>query len=123
MSEANTSGVRMVLVCGGRNFNNYPLLYAALDMLDREQRIGTVIHGGAAGADNIAGKWAESRGRACRVEFADWVTNGRKAGPMRNQKMIDDYHPELVVAFPGGRGTEDLVRRAAKAGIEVREIE
>lgn len=27
--------------------------------------------------------------------------------------------PDLVVAFPGGRGTADMVRRATAAGIEV----
>lgn len=53
---------------------------------------------------------------------ADWKTHGKRAGSIRNQKMIDDYHPQLVVAFPGGAGTADMVRRARAAGIEVREI-
>jgi len=41
---------------------------------------------------------------------------------MRNQKMLDDNKVDLVVAFPGGKGTADMVERAKKANIEVREI-
>jgi len=36
--------------------------------------------------------------------------------------MIDEGKPDLVLAFPGGRGTDDMVRRAEKAGIEVRRV-
>jgi hypothetical protein len=105
-------------VCGGRNFLSGVAVYYALDMLDAERGIDTVIHGGAPGADTLAGKWAEDRSKACRVEFPDWSL-GRKAGPIRNQKMLDDYSPEIVVAFPGGRGTADMIRRAKAKGIEV----
>jgi hypothetical protein len=33
-----------------------------------------------------------------------------------------EYGPDLVVAFPGGRGTADMVRRAKAAGCEVLEV-
>jgi hypothetical protein len=36
--------------------------------------------------------------------------------------MLDDGKPELVVAFPGGRGTADMMRRAREAGVEVIEV-
>jgi hypothetical protein len=47
---------------------------------------------------------------------------GKAAGPIRNQRMIDEGKPDLVIAFPGGRGTADMVSRAKKAGIPVQEI-
>jgi hypothetical protein len=53
--------------------------------------------------------------------MADWSI-GRKAGPIRNQRMLDEHAPDLVVAFPGGRGTADMVRRARKSGVEVAKI-
>ena len=49
---------------------------------------------------------------------ADWKVRGRAAGHIRNQQMLDEGRPHLVVAFPGGRGTADMVRRARAAGIE-----
>ena len=56
------------------------------------------------------------------VAEADWAKHGRKAGPIRNQRMIDEGRPDLVVAFPGGTGTADMVERARVAGIRVIEI-
>lgn len=50
---------------------------------------------------------------------ADWRKYGKSAGPLRNQQMIDEGKPDLVVAFPGGTGTADMVRRAKAAGIRV----
>jgi ABC-type branched-subunit amino acid transport system substrate-binding protein len=37
--------------------------------------------------------------------------------------MIREGKPDAVVAFPGGRGTADMVRQARAAGIEVREVQ
>ncbi len=56
------------------------------------------------------------------VYEADWHEHGRAAGPIRNARMIAEGRPDLVIAFPGGRGTADMVSRARKAGIEVREV-
>lgn len=52
--------------------------------------------------------------------FPRSATNGKAAGPIRNQRMLDEGKPDLVVAFPGGRGTADMVRRAKAAGVPVR---
>jgi hypothetical protein len=45
-----------------------------------------------------------------------------KAGPLRNYQMLEEGKPDLVVAFPGGGGTKDMVRRAVKAGVSVHEV-
>jgi hypothetical protein len=37
--------------------------------------------------------------------------------------MLLEGKPDLVVAFPGGKGTADMVRRARKANVPVKEIE
>lgn len=52
---------------------------------------------------------------------ADWANFGKAAGPLRNQRMLDEGKPDLVVAFTNdlasSRGTRDMVRRAQAAGI------
>jgi len=50
---------------------------------------------------------------------AEWHRHGKRAGPIRNQRMLEEGQPDLIVAFPGGHGTADMVRRARQAGIEV----
>jgi len=110
-----------VLVCGGRRFSDAQRLGAFLGGVERLYKITAIIHGGASGADFLAGKYAEWRNIDTVVFPAEWDLRGKAAGPLRNQRMIDEGKPDLVIAFPGGRGTADMIRRAKAAGIEVRE--
>ena len=80
-----------------------------------------IIAGGARGADSLAVEWAKSRGIPFQEFPANWSLHGRKAaGPKRNQQMLDENNIFLVIAFPGGSGTADMVARAQKAGIHVK---
>jgi hypothetical protein len=47
-----------------------------------------------------------------------WTQHGKKAGPMRNQAMVD-LLPEIGIAFPGGNGTADMAARCRAAKIPV----
>ena len=111
-----------VLVCGGRNYDD-PLRVSMelADIWDRHGRF-VVIQGGANGADRLAREWCQRHRMSFVTVDADWEKHGKAAGPIRNQVMIDEYRPDLVVAFPGGRGTADMMARARKAGLTVIEI-
>ncbi len=109
-----------VLVCGGRDYDDEARVFAVLD----EIKPTFIIEGGARGADSLARRWS-LRNLSANNHLAikaQWDVNGKAAGPIRNQKMLDKGKPDLVVAFPGGNGTADMVRRARRAGIEVWEI-
>lgn len=111
-----------VLVCGGRDFNDTARVFAVLDKLHAEAGIDHVIEGGARGADACAKEWAFRRGVQISTYEADWENQGSFAGPMRNTRMINEGRPDVVVAFPGGKGTGDMIKKARRAGIEVVEI-
>ena len=111
-----------VLVCGGRNYNDTARVFAVLDKLHGEAGVSVVIEGGARGADACGKEWAFRRRVECQTFEADWENQGSFAGPARNKRMLDEGRPDLVIAFPGGRGTADMVRKARKAGVEVVEI-
>lgn len=106
-----------VLVCGGRDFDDAQLFVGGMSLLPRKPT--RIIHGGAKGADTMAGTWAAMNGVPCEVYQADWATYGKAAGPVRNAEMLEYGKPDAVIAFRGGRGTEDMVKKARKAGIEV----
>lgn len=108
-----------VLVTGGRNYKNRRRVFSVLDKL----RPDLVIQGGASGADVLAASWAMIHGVACFTCDAPWNALGRRAGPVRNRWMIQYGQPDLVVAFPGGRGTADCVRAAREANVEVVEVD
>ena len=111
-----------ILVTGGRDYADQAMLFGALDMQAEQTGIFTIIQGGANGADRLARMWCHSRKVRYDNYPADWRTPGRAAGPIRNQQMIDEGKPTRVFAFPGGRGTADMVRRAKAAGLPVHDF-
>lgn len=78
-----------------------------------------MIHGAARGADTLAAQWAQARGVPIEAYPANWARDGRIAGPIRNRHMLACGRPDGVVAFPGGRGTIDMVAIAEAAGLKV----
>ena len=90
-------------------------MFEALRLL----RPSVVIHGGARGADISADVCALAFGIDVEVYPADWAKHGKAAGPIRNAQMLREGRPDAVLAFPGGRGTADMVRRAKRAGVPV----
>lgn len=114
--------MKRVLVCGGRDFNEADYAFEVLDRLHAEIGIGTIIEGDARGADEIGGQWADTRGIKLEVYPANWKKYRSAAGPIRNKQMLDEGKPDLVVAFPGGKGTANMIGQAREAGVEVQEI-
>lgn len=109
-----------ILVTGGREYDDHHHVFAILDHT-KEKLNGNfiIIQGGASGVDNYALDWATMHGIPVITEKADWEKHGKAAGPIRNQAMIDKHEPDLVLAFPGGKGTDDMIKRAIKARIIV----
>ena len=108
-----------LLVCGGRDFADKEFVFATLDRTFAKRPITVLIHGAARGADSLAGAWAEERGIEVEAYPANWDRDGRAAGPIRNQRMLDEGRPEAIIAFPGGRGTAHMVKIAQQAGLPV----
>ena len=108
-----------VLVCGDRYWSDADLILARLAQFNPGD---VVIHGGANGADTIAGMCAQKLGHNVEVFRADWNTYGRAAGPIRNRVMLDTK-PDLVIAFhdciAASKGTRDCTTEAKKRGISV----
>ena len=104
-----------VLVCGGGRDTNREAVFAYLDQMHAEEPVAVLIHGNDSGADTLAGEWA----KANRVHESVYP---HAAGPIRNQFMLDESLPDVVVAFPGGDGTADMVRRALHAGVPIRQV-
>jgi hypothetical protein len=117
-----------VLVCGGRSYSSSD----AFNWLERNLRdevafalgvnvwtLTHIIEGGARGADEGARRWGDSEGVTVMTFPADWKRDGKAAGPIRNAKMLREGKPDVVVAFPGGRGTANMTMQAEGARIPV----
>ena len=134
-----------ILVCGGRDYGaptddpelkelrkkQYhhvqtvldQLLYDPNDEYHMPYKDACIIHGAAKGADTAAWDYTAVHWTDCIPFPADWDRYGKDAGPIRNKQMLDKGKPNLVVAFPGGKGTANMIKQAKEAGIPVLEIE
>lgn len=123
-----------VVVTGGRDFKDRDFVYATLNHINRADRHGPlfpppfpqsrlthVIHGGAKGADTLAGEWARENGIQEVVCIANWGKFDKPAGAIRNSWMLDLLDPfvDCLVLFPGGKGTQNCVTRAVELGLKV----
>lgn len=133
---------KRVLITGGRSFGwtaglnidapDYLELYSekmqersflveVLNEFYEVYRFTDLCHGDAPGADKLAGEWCRQWDNDIAVHRypANWIKYGKAAGPIRNREMLERFIPDVVLAFPGGKGTEDMKSVAREHGIRV----
>lgn len=110
-----------VLFSGNRKFSDDKAVILMLDRL--AARAGsaaqvTVVHGGSGNLDWMVDVLARHMGMPVEIHRANWQKHGKAAGPIRNRAMVE-LGADLLVAYPlpGGRGTQDCIKQAVKAGI------
>lgn len=128
-----------IIVCGGRNYSDFDRVNRVLDGLLYKQPIQrvffpyelqpptfawdfrTLVHGKASGADSLAASWADFRGVSSETHPAQWDRWGNSAGPRRNEEMARTG-ADLLVAFPGGTGTDNMITNARFFRIPVMKV-
>lgn len=114
-----------VIVCGSRNWEDRKAIRDKIAALVESYGKGImIVHGGARGADRIAGQEAEKAGLRVEEHPARWDRYGRAAGPIRNREMAE-ADVDLCVAFlqdtpdAPSSGTRNMIEQAQKVGIPV----
>lgn len=102
-----------IMICGGRDFNNYPLLEKKVledlqDYLSKNPtltqfnpRYTTIISGNARGADTLGEMFARKFGLQIEKHPALWNMYGRRAGFVRNEEMVNIS--DIVIIFHDGK--------------------
>ena len=113
----------VVLTTGGRSYTDARTVARVMSALD----LAIVIQGRAKGADALVRAWCKANDVICADVPAIWRPRSTdvidfSAGPKRNAAMLR-LKPNLVVAFPGHRGTKDMVKRALAAKIPVQVVD
>ncbi len=107
-----------ILVCGCRDWTNPGMI---MKVLQAQGDGHTLIEGGAKGADTQARAAARVLGWDVETYEAEWERLSSMAGPIRNQQMLDEGKPDLVIAFWDGSsaGTLNMIRKAVRAAKSV----
>lgn len=119
---------QVILITGGRDFTIYSRVKKAiLEEVEGLERVHIII-GCAQGADDRAKKVVEQNRISHSIMYADWNRYGRAAGPIRNQAMIDlaedlaAWNDIRCLAFPGGSGTEGMIKLCERNNICVKRV-
>lgn len=119
-----------VVFTGSRSWVDGDQVFDVLQDLLRDYGQGLVIaHGQSSGggADLLVAQYAKQLGIDQKPYPVDRELDGNHRGaPLnRNTRMLDDFRPDLVIAFraPGkSNGTDDTIRKAEKRNIPVRKV-
>lgn len=109
--------MKTVLICGSRKIWVYDSLKLAITNSGWD--IGEVVSGGAQGVDQMAERWARANNADLVVFHANWGRYKKKAGPIRNNKMVQyllNQEDVGVIALWDGksRGTAHTIKLAKK---------
>ncbi|MBQ3698311.1 MAG: DUF2493 domain-containing protein [Prevotella sp.] len=114
-----------VIIAGGRDFNDYQLLKAKCDAIlanKRQTHSIIIVSGTARGADSLGERYAHERAYTIERHPANWDSDGKAAGPIRNAQMADVA--DALIAFWDGRsrGTRNMIDVATSKGLLVRKV-
>lgn len=113
--------MRRIIVCGGRDFDDYGYLEKCLNGVIAEVGCDVVIVcGKAKGADTLGERYGKSHDLPIDCYPADWERYGKSAGFRRNLVMLDNA--DMVVAFWDGKskGTQHTITVGRNRGLDVR---
>ena len=110
----------ILLITGDREWKDLSLIQETLKFYPDTT---TIIQGGCKGADDLSRIAARRLGIKPITYMADWNTQGLAGGILRNQQMLDEGKPDLVLAFHddivNSKGTRDMIIRANISVVEV----
>lgn len=108
-----------LLVAGGRHLNDVARITTSLNLIHARHAISVLIHGGHAFWGVTIEDWARERGLHVLRYPANWRVFGRRAEGIRNDFMLADSRPDMLLALPGGEDTRALVLSAVARGVPV----
>lgn len=133
MEDQRERASYIIAVTGGRDYTNEKIIAWALH---REFKYATedlgrhpvLLTGGCpTGLDELARQLWHRWQRPYVVDPAAFRERGPAAGPQRNGRMAigstfamdPPFHPDVLLRFPGGRGTADCEERMRAMGVPV----
>jgi len=118
-----------IIVTGSRHAIDYEFTYDVLNTF--HQCLVKLFVGDAKGIDNHTRAWCFHLQKEHQIFVADWIKYKRPAGPIRNREMLEAAKkqseemrlPLILLAFPGGSGTEGCIKIAKELNIQVFRVE
>lgn len=113
-----------LIIAGGRDFCDYEKLKiaAAATVYNINAVRVTVISGTALGADRLGEVFAKELNLPLMRFPADWSSNGKAAGYIRNRQMAEVADGLLAFWDGKSKGTKHMIDIATKKGLDVKVV-
>lgn len=108
-----------VIIAGGRDFSDFPLLYSKCEEILANSTNVEIVSGTARGADKLGEHYAKTRGFEIKQFPAEWDKYGKSAGYIRNKDMAE--YADVLISFWNGesKGTKHMIDLASERNIIV----
>lgn len=100
-----------LIIAGGRNYRLKSFEVEILHLIHERNCVTEVVSGGAAGVDTCGEEWAGEVGLSVKRFLPEYEKYDGKIAPLERNELMAQY-AEACICFPGGRGTDDMARRA-----------
>lgn len=114
-----------VIIAGSRSFADLELMKSKCDRIlnsKSETHDIHIISGTANGADEYGEKYAEEKGYSIMRFPANWEAHGKRAGMIRNAKMLKSADAVIVFWDGSSRGSQHMIAISEERGIPLRVI-
>ncbi len=98
---------------GGRDYENRRMVQFVYDLLMATDVRSFAVGDCPTGLDRMVREMIPCT--HIDVHRASWTLHGKAAGPIRNRAMLED-DVDVLVVFPGGKGTADCAMQAREMG-------
>ncbi len=110
-----------VVVSGSRDWEDEQRVRDELDFYINKEK-DEILVGDQRGVDRMTKNWAYENGIKYHTYEAEWNKYGKKAGPIRNQRMVNDGDKLIAFSLIHSKGTKDTIKKAENKGMLVTSI-
>jgi hypothetical protein len=108
------------IIAGSRYLSDSEITRLCIKMCPWHREITEVICGGANGPDTFGRQWAEQNGIPVRMLSADWATYEKRAGIIRNTRMVDEADSLILIWDGVSKGSQDTLQKAKERRLVIR---
>ena len=110
-----------IVVTGGRDYDDWAMVDEVLTRLNPSH---IYVGDCPTGVDKMVQDWADLYKVNYTIFTANWDKFKKAAGPLRNTEMLKKAGDKAtVIAFPGGKGTDNCVKTAVSLNRIVMRVE
>jgi hypothetical protein len=108
-----------VIIAGTRTFTDYKLVCTVMNVIRQKYGDIQIIVGGCKGADKCGELYAIENKIPYKVYNAEWKKYGKRAGPLRNEKMSKVGNVLVLFWDYESSGSEDMLHLAVREELDL----